>query len=142
MLVAVAGVPFLEVTTNFIASGPTPHSACAHLEQATSAITSKHLGIELAELKEADTGRLTTINVKEEAPSTTCKRWSNSGGNGTSEMGAITRRVRAITTRQWRCTGQWAIIGTLVCSSSVFRRNYAGRAKGWRIGMAICDEGC
>lgn len=82
MLVAVAGVPFPKVTTNFIASGATSHSPCAHLEQPTSAITSKHLGIELTELKEADTGRLATINVKTEAPSTTCKRWSNSGGNG------------------------------------------------------------
>jgi len=32
MLVAFAGVPFLEVTLNFIASDPTPHSPCAHLE--------------------------------------------------------------------------------------------------------------
>jgi hypothetical protein len=49
MLVAVAGVPFLEVTTTFIASGATSHSPCANLEQPTSAITSKHLAIEFAE---------------------------------------------------------------------------------------------
>ena len=51
MLVSFAGVLFLEVTLNFIASGSTPHSPCAHLERATSAITSKRAGNELDELK-------------------------------------------------------------------------------------------
>lgn len=31
MLVAFAGVPFLDVTLNFLARGATPHSPCAHL---------------------------------------------------------------------------------------------------------------
>ena len=71
MLVSFAGVLFLEVTLNFIASGSTPHSPCAHLERATSAITSKHAGNELDELKDPDAGSLAKIKEKVEAPSTT-----------------------------------------------------------------------
>jgi hypothetical protein len=56
MFVAFAGVPFFAVTLSLFANGPTPHSPCAHLAQASSAIASKHAGNEFDELKEADAG--------------------------------------------------------------------------------------
>jgi hypothetical protein len=49
--VAVAGVAFLETTSTPAVRHPT--GPRAHLKQATSAITSKHLAIELAERIEA-----------------------------------------------------------------------------------------
>ena len=70
MLVAFAGVPFLEVTLSVIATGlhRTAHVPIRHRQPA---ITSNHLGIEFNQLKGADAGSLAKIEEKVEAPATT-----------------------------------------------------------------------